>query len=105
MSIYNYLEFKGKCPHCLSELELEVDFRFGFRNLDRYRIGDELRWHGDGLNTPKRRPSQGNYVGDGYVECPNCKKDSWVKISIEGDVIKSVDVDHARGGYIPDEVS
>jgi hypothetical protein len=66
-----------------------------------YRLGDTLDWgDGKGLRFPSQRPSGGNYTGDGYIECPDCKKDYWVTITVEADVIVSAVVNPAKPGYI-----
>lgn len=101
MSIYNYLEFTTVCPRCHTRQPVEANFRFGSRNLDHYRPGEKLCWEGS-APIPRRRPPDGNYTGDGYVECPHCHRDFWVTIRVEHDVIASVEVDAARPGYVPD---
>jgi hypothetical protein len=79
---------------------LEAEFKFGHMDVLNYRVGDAPRW-GGGLRTPRRRPVDGNYIGDGYVECPSCRRDFWVTIDVVHDVIQSVEVNPAKPGYLP----
>ena len=59
---------------------MEAEFRFGLRDLSRYRIGDQLRWDGNGVKTPETRPEGGNYNDEAYVVCPHCERDFWLSI-------------------------
>ena len=101
MALFNTLETILTCPRCGVESVMEVEFRFGFRNQDRYCPGDTLRWYGGGTRTPRQRPEGGKYTGEGYAECPNCHRDLWVSIEVRHDVIKRAEVDLTRPGYIP----
>lgn len=105
MSLYNELAVDLTCPRCHREAGMLAELRFGYLHLDRYRLGDRLRWHdggGDGLRSPATRPEGGNYEHEAYVECPLCRRDFWLRVTVEGDVLREALVDVARPGYIPD---
>lgn len=104
MGMYNILKVTLDCPRCGEKAEMEAEFRFGFLNLDTYRIGDTLKWddRGKGLRFPKQRPPNGDYVGEGYVVCPACNKDFWIKITVRHDRIVSAEIDPDKPGYISD---
>lgn len=101
MGLYNYLDLVLRCPRCGIESSMEAEFRFGLQNQDRYHLGDKLQWNGGGVSTPRDRPVGGNYIDEGYVECPNCHQDFWIIIRVHEDVIESAEVDLTRKGYIP----
>src|SRR5574342_264800 len=103
MSVYNYLLLTITCPRCGLEAEMQAEFRFGLRDLTRYRIGDQLRWEGPGITTPQTRPEGGNYDDEAYVVCPHCDRDFWLIISVRSDVIVSATIDAAKQPYISDE--
>jgi hypothetical protein len=78
-----------------------AEFKFGHLNLDTYRLGDRLCWHGERESIPKERPNEGNYLGEAYVECPICGWDFWLEINVQNDFIESVEINTIRQGYIP----
>ena len=47
MGIFNILEMEFYCPKCQHTSKTEVEFKVGFLNLDRYKIGDKLIWGDD----------------------------------------------------------
>jgi hypothetical protein len=101
MAIYNILELALSCPRCGNNVNIEAEFRFGFRNLERYHIGDKIQWKGSGVSKPKQRPQGGNYEGEGYSECPICHKDFWISMKVRNDILVDAEVDVSRDGYIP----
>jgi hypothetical protein len=103
MGLFNYLIFNTVCPRCGLEGEIEAEFRFGLKDLSRYRIGDQLRWDGMGVKTPEIRPKGGNYDDDAYAVCPHCEKDFWLNVSVRQDIITNVEIDNTREPYITDE--
>lgn len=102
MGIYNHLRFEGRCPRCGTTGEFRADFRFGFRNLDTYAVGDALEWNDGSYAPADRRPPGGDVDGEGYVaECPACARDFWITVEVRGGVIASATPDAARPGMIP----
>jgi hypothetical protein len=79
MSI-NFLYATMKCPRCGSEGEVEIEAAVDGRG----------------------RPPLGDMQADGYAVCPACKKNYFVIVSVERDVIRSVTVDSSRRWYIAD---
>jgi hypothetical protein len=98
MAAFNILEIKTECPNCKTYSSFEAEFRFGFTKLDKYLIGDKVEWGGKGYG--HSRPSEGNFTGEGYVECRFCHKDFWILILVENDTIKSFKIDTNKTGYI-----
>jgi hypothetical protein len=90
MGMFNILEMEFYCPKYQHTSKTEVEFNLGFLNLDKYKIGDKLIWGDDFMRKTRienRRPNNGNYIGEGYVECPNCNQDYFLKIISQADVI------------------
>lgn len=100
MSIYNTLTFTAYCPHCGVECEMEAEFRFGFRNLFSYRLGDRLVWEGMGIKTPPSRPEGGNYRDEGYAVCPKCDREIWLTITVSEDILVEAYVETSRSVYV-----
>jgi hypothetical protein len=100
MALFNTLTAELTCPHCKNTGLQDIEFRFGYRDQSRYRLGDRLAWGPGGASVPPLRPDGGNWIGEGYVECKYCKKDYWVKVTVQDDVLKSVTVDPAKKGYL-----
>jgi hypothetical protein len=103
MGMFNYLLLNTICPRCGVGAEMEADFRFGLKDLTRYRIGDQLRWDGMGVKTPETRPEDGNYDDEAYVVCPHCERDFWITVSVRKDIIVGAIVDKTKQPYISDE--
>ena len=103
MALYNRLTARMRCPRCGTESQIEAQTYFGFRNLFDYAIGDEVKWvRGNVMPKNGGRPDGGHAEGEGYVECPACEKDFWVKIRIRADMIERIKPDPSRETYIPD---
>jgi hypothetical protein len=100
MGMFNRLSLFLRCPRCGIESEMEAEFKFGLLNLEAYHLGDTIRWREVSGRPPQTRPPEGNHVGEGYVECPNCHKDFWIVIDVRRDVIDSARIDTATEGYI-----
>jgi hypothetical protein len=81
---------------------MEIELYFGYRNLIEYKIGDEVEWMPRKAVHNGGRPEDGNLDGEGYTECPKCKRDSFVVAHIRGDVIESVEADLERKAYMTD---
>lgn len=95
MAMFNVLKTVLECPSCLWKGEMEVEFRFGFTNLDPYVVGDKLS------TREGEEPLPNGFIGEGYVECPNCHRDFWVNIRVEKGVVKDVTVNRDKPGFIP----
>ncbi len=96
MSVYNTLLTDLVCPHCGARSAVRADFRFGLRDQTDYCVGDLVIWEGRGVASPRRRPPDGDFVGEAYTECPNCGKPVWLLIRVERDRIVAADVDADR---------
>ena len=103
MGMYNYLVFSVCCPHCGTQTKTEAEFRFGFRNLLHYHLGEKLIWDREGDKTPSTRPDEGNYTGEAYAVCPQCKRDFWLVVSVRNDIIVAAEVDASRQAYLHDD--
>jgi len=99
MGMYNLLDLVLECPRCGLIGAAEAEFRFGFRNLDRYVLGDRLRWTDD-PETTRGRPTDGNFTGEGYVECSVCRRDFWIDIEVRHDRLVAATIDRNKPGYI-----
>lgn len=89
------MEMEFYCPKCLGTSKTEVEFKFGFLNLDRYKIGSKLVW-GDNLMRKTRIENRGTNddtdTGEGYAECPNCTQDYFLNITVRNDVILKAEI-------------
>jgi len=101
MGMYNVLILNIISPYCGYEGEMESEFKIGYLNIDSYRLGDKIKW-ADGIakKPHQRRPLDGNFTGEGYVECPQCLKDFWLKIFINNDTLTDVTIDSSKTGYV-----
>lgn len=104
MSSYNILQTTLKCPRCGEEVESEVACHFGNTGqMLTLKIGDAYPW------TPGRQPKNGGrpegceVSGEGYMECPACHRDSFLRVIVHGDTIVRVEPDRNRRGYVPDD--
>jgi hypothetical protein len=94
MSLYNIVveAVPETCPACRAEILRSVQFKFGDTELYRYRVGDEIRWGGNGNDTGE--PGLGLVVVSGYPEpCPRCgdyESDLEYEVWIRRDRIESV---------------
>lgn len=101
MGMYNYLYAEITCPICKQNSKMEIEFRIGYLNIDKYIIGDKIRWS-DGLKKglKGKRPQDGNLIDEGYVVCEKCNHDFFVVITIKNDIIVDVKIDNTKKGYI-----
>src|SRR6478735_615198 len=100
MGMYNLASAELKCPRCGVVGPMEVELRFGFGNLTQLKIGDAYPF------VDKRKavqnggyPPDGNMDGEGYVECPSCGKDFWVKALIRAGMLTAIKVDNDKKPY------
>jgi DNA-directed RNA polymerase subunit RPC12/RpoP len=103
MAIYNILHTSLKCPRCGVEVEATVNCYFGNRSeMDDLKIGDRYPWWPGAEPQNGGRPAGGSVDGEGYIECPHCHKDTFLRVLVRGDVIVGVEPDETKPGYIPD---
>jgi hypothetical protein len=100
MGAYNKLHTELRCPRCGKPGPVEIEFKFGLLKLRDYQMGDTVEWGDKALRHPTTPPPGGHFSGEGYVECLVCGKDYWVVIDVEADIIRSVEPDPTRPGYI-----
>jgi uncharacterized protein (UPF0212 family) len=101
MGLYNVVRGRLTCPRCGQEVEADVETRLGYvHDVLTLRVGEHYPWNHPEM--PPSRPEGGNAVGDGYGECPACGKDFFIRVVVEGDVIRRLEPDTGRPGMIPD---
>lgn len=100
MGIYNLLTCETECAHCICVNQVEVQTWFGFLNLLEYEIGDSVVWTKKVSIKKGRRPKDGNLDGEGYAECPSCKRDYFLVVEIRDDRIVAARVDLSKPGYV-----
>lgn len=103
MGLYNILHTSLACPRCGASVETTVDCYFGDRSemLD-LKIGDRYPWRPRRQPQNGGRPEGGSIDGEGYMECPLCQKDAFLRVRVREDVILGVKPDATKKGYIPD---
>lgn len=103
MGTYNVLKAVLKCPRCGRTSLMDVDLYFGYRNQIALKVGDCYPWAWGGRSVKKGgRPPLGDIDGEGYTECPNCKKDFFVIVRVRGGRIVEALPDLSKKPYIPD---
>ena len=102
MGTYNQTTVELACPRCGAVGLMDVEFRFGWRNLIQVNLGDPYPF------IDKRRavhnggyPPDGNMDGQGYAVCPTCDKDFFVKALIRDGVLTAIEIDTETKPYIP----
>lgn len=91
MGMFNILELPTQvhCPHCENDSNRTLQFKFGSKDLTRYRVGDSIHWGGSDEGV---KGVQKAFV-EGWLDvCPKCHADDDVSydIEIQNDVIVSV---------------
>jgi hypothetical protein len=100
---FNEVAAEVRCPRCGGLTTMVVNLYFGLRNQIRYSLGDQVEWVNTRLGVQNGgRPSEGNLDGEGYAECPLCKKDFFLVAEIRGDRLVRVRPDLQRQPLIPD---
>lgn len=103
MGTYNSLLSSLACPRCGSIIETSIDCHFGDTSqMLTLKIGERYPWAPRKKAQNGGRPESGNIVGEGYMECPRCHKDSFVHVIVLDDVISCIEPDGDRHGYLPD---
>jgi hypothetical protein len=102
MGTHNQTTVELACPRCGVIGPMDVELHFGFGNLIKLKIGDRYPFVDDRKAVHNGGyPPEGNMDGTGYVECPNCCKDFWVKALIRAGVLTAIAVDSEKIPYIP----
>ena len=103
MGTYNTLHTSLKCPRCGIKIEAEVDCYFGSTGeMANLNIGDRYPWSERKKPQNGGRPEGGTADGEGYMECPHCHKDAFLRVFVRNDVIVGVEPDKTKFGHIPD---
>jgi len=103
MGTYNTLRSSLACPRCGAVAETNVDCHFGDTSqMIELKIGDRYPWVPRKQPQNGGRPENGTVAGEGYMECPQCHKDSFLRVIVRDDVITVVEPDRDRHGYISD---
>jgi uncharacterized C2H2 Zn-finger protein len=103
MAIYNTLQASLRCPRCGVNVDTEVNCYFGYvGDMADLKIGDRYPWRERVQPQNGGRPEGGSVDGEGYMECPLCHKDSFLRVIVRADVITGVEPDTERRGYVPD---
>ena len=101
MGTYNEIYLEMECPRCNQVGKQCIQLHFGdTRYLTELNIGDEYPWIERKSVQNGGRPENGDFEGEGYVECKNCKKDFFVKAIVRSDILKEIQVDKEKKPYI-----
>jgi hypothetical protein len=102
VAAYNEVTLELKCPRCHGTASMIVNLYFGFRDQLTYAVGDEIHWRDGRAVQNGGRPPGGNLDGEGYAECPLCKKDFFVVVEVRNDKLLGARPNPSRKPYIPD---
>ncbi len=101
MGTYNESHHSMRCLRCGKEAEFHIQWQFGFTAMiATVSIGDEYPWDGNRMPHNGGRPEDGNCDGEGYTECPNCKKDFFVKAVVRGDQLVDIEPNSEKEPYV-----
>ncbi len=102
MGTYNTIFQTLDCPRCGATVDLDIELHFGNTAMMKtLSLGDRYHWIiGNKSAKNGGRPEQGNCEGEGYTECPSCKKDFWLKAIVEKDILVSIQVNNEKAPYI-----
>ena len=97
MGTYNRLHVSLVCPRCGASVTTGVDCHFGYTAaMESLQVGDCYPVQ------PGLPPAESvSTDGEGYMECPHCQKDAFLRVLVRGGVIVGVEPDTERQGYIP----
>lgn len=85
------------------DVTTEVDCHFGYvGEMVDLQIGDRYPWQARKQPQNGGRPDGGSTEGEGYMECPHCHKDAFLRVQVRDDIIIGVEPDPERRGYVPD---
>ena len=100
MGLYNTLDTEMTCPRCGAESNMEIECFFGLKNQIEYKLGDRVEWRLGKAVQNGGRPEGGNLDGEGYAECPICKRDFFILMVVVNDIIQGVKVNPDKKPYI-----
>ena len=101
MGLFSVIHGEVTCPRCGRRVEAAVEVRIGHvHEGTTLRVGEAYPWNHPAM--PAARPPGGNAVGDGYAECPACGRDFFVRVVVECDVVRHLEPDPDRPGYVAD---
>ncbi len=100
MGTCNTLKTRMVCPRCDVSVEVEIEMEFGDTcAMAAFAVGDRYAWVPGKAVPHGGRPENGDLYGEGYAECPHCRRDFFVKVLIRGDRIEDVVPDAEKAGY------
>jgi uncharacterized protein (UPF0212 family) len=103
MSTYNILHTSLNCPRCGNTVDTAVDCHFGdTAMMADLKIGDYYPWKPGKQPQNGGRPQNGTVDGEGYMQCPHCGKDAYLRVVVRNDRIVGVELDMQRLGHIPE---
>lgn len=103
MGVFNKIHATIACPRCGVIDFVEIELRLGnAANMLDLRIGDAYPWTPDQPPEAGGRPEHGDADGDGYLECKHCHRDSFLVVTIRGDLILGVESNRAKAPHIKD---
>jgi hypothetical protein len=81
---------------------MDIELHFGdTRHMVELRIEDVYPWEPRKAVQNGGRPEGGSTEGQGYAECPICRKDFFVKAIVREDILEAVVPDPETKPYIP----
>ncbi len=95
MALYDILIINITCPHCKINQEFESEVFFPSSNLFTYKLGEFI------INNTKNKLEK-NFVSEGYCVCTACSKDFFITVFVENEVIKRMEINMNKKGYIND---
>jgi len=69
MGAFNTLQIKTVCPSCETEVDINLQFKYGDTWQFKYEIGDILKWGGNDIGKPGLKRVAVDAVAEG---CPSC---------------------------------
>jgi hypothetical protein len=102
MGTYNKTHAVLVCPRCGGYATMEAELFFGnTSNMEFVPIGREYPFHLALAVHNGGVPPDRNLDGEGYVECPLCCKDFFVKAIVRNTILKAIEVDPSIAPHIP----
>ena len=97
MGTYNRLHTSLVCPRCGVSVSAVIDCHFGYTAaMQTLQVGDRYP-----VQPSSPVAESVSTDGEGYMECPSCQKDAFLRVLVRAGVIVGVEPDTERQGYIP----